>query len=197
MDKFELLFQNICKDRNCPIMLNVFPKLQELAFTDALTKLYNRNYLWAKTDLFFILAQRYKAPVSCFMIDIDNLKETNDKYGHLNGDIVLSEISNQVKKLTRKSDIVVRFGGDEILVLLFKMEKKNAIKLAEKLRVSIESLDIKIDKSTIIKQTISIGVFTVERKRLDNPTILDYIIDNADKLVYKAKENGKNRIESN
>jgi diguanylate cyclase (GGDEF)-like protein len=196
-DKFDLLFSNICIDRECPIKKNIYQRLQELVFIDPLTNLNNRNYLWAKSDIFISLAQRYKEPISCFIVDFDNFKTINDQYGHLVGDKVLKDVSQIIKGKVRVSDIIVRFGGDEILFLLFKMNKKNALKMAEKIRETVEKLDIVIEKSIAVKTTISIGVYTLCLKEQKKLQTLDEIINEADKLLYVAKKNGKNRVEHN
>jgi diguanylate cyclase (GGDEF)-like protein len=135
-------------------------------------------------------------PISCFMIDFDNFKLLNDKYGHTTGDIVLKNICKLLKNFFRSSDLVIRFGGEEVLILLYNVEKKNAILLADKVRNAVEINIVKCEGFDI-SITISIGVASAINF-VDTPqTVVNRLIDEADKCLYKAKANGKNRVEYN
>lgn len=172
----------------------VYSKVHEFSLTDSLTGLYNRRYLWEKIGEFLSLSAKQKTPISCLMIDFDDFKYINDKYGHIEGDKVLKKACLCIRESFRKTDIIIRFGGEEILVFLFNVNSDNAIKLADKLRNEIENLIIISDLSESIKVTVSIGISTLNQINLSDPHIIDKMIEDADNFMYQAKNNGKNRI---
>jgi diguanylate cyclase (GGDEF)-like protein len=121
------------------------------------------------------------------MIDIDHFKEVNDKHGHKVGDKVLVEFANVIKENLRGSDIYARWGGEEFIVLMPETKIEQALKVAERLRKSVENYNF----SEISKLTISIGV--VQKPPLEMK--IDEVIIRADNALYKAKNNGRNRVE--
>lgn len=161
-------------------------ELEKLATVDKLTSIYNRY----KTDLSLEeqieIAKRYKRPLSIIFFDIDHFKNINDMYGHRQGDEVLKELSRFISNHLRKSDIFGRWGGEEFLIILPETPKNEAIKLAEKLREHIQ----KHDFGKIGQLTCSFGVTTL--KEGDNS---ETVILRVDKKLYKAKQNGRNRVE--
>jgi diguanylate cyclase (GGDEF)-like protein len=158
---------------------------KQKSFTNNLTGLYNRNYLQHIMD--FIDLKQYIIA----LIDIDNLRNINDTYGHAIGDKVLKSVANAIKKLTRKEDILIRYGGEEFL-LLAKVNRKQDIQamlnLFERIRSNIEKLKIPITDKDYVKITISIGVYLNTNKDKN-------AIKKADIALYKAKSKGRNRIE--
>ncbi len=162
-------------------------KVEELAITDRLTQLYNRIHL----DLILLQSihnsTRYGLELSIIIIDIDKFKSVNDTYGHQVGDSVLKETAAILKKHVRKSDTLGRWGGEEFLVILPNTDINGAILLAEKLRVKLEEFDF----STIGTKTGSFGVSCFKKDDTENT-----ILERADKALYKAKANGRNRVES-
>lgn len=172
----------------------IYHKVHEYALTDSLTGLHNRRYLWEKVGEFINLAHRQKVPISCLMIDFDDFKLVNDKYGHLEGDRVIKKVSQAIKNHFRKTDIVIRFGGEEILVLLFNVSAENAGKIAEVLRSSIEDIMIVADNGDRIIITLSIGISSMDKVNPSKPNLIDILIEEADKKMYLAKENGKNKV---
>lgn len=159
---------------------------REDALLDPLTKLYNRRFY----NIFILQetsrVKRYNRDLSAMLLDIDHFKSINDNYGHNEGDEVLKKISNLIKINSRVSDIPVRWGGEEILVLLPETGLNSAIGKAEELRELIEQSKFIPDK----KITVSIGVSEYKPYGGD-------IIDEADKALYRAKESGRNRVEFN
>jgi diguanylate cyclase (GGDEF)-like protein len=129
------------------------------------------------------LSRRNKTPISLCMIDIDNFKKINDKYGHGVGDNVLKTFAKEVKKILRKSDIIIRFGGEEFLVVLPNTNIDNAEILANKICTHFNNLNKEVHF------TVSIGI--AEYK---NNNSIDDLISEADKCLYLAKENGKNQV---
>jgi|GEM_PF-2088222 len=168
--------------------------VQEYSFTDSLTNLYNRRYLWNKIGDFIDLAIKEKVPISCLIIDFDDFKKINDDYGHIEGDKFLKSSCDVIKSFFKAQDIVIRFGGEEILAILFNANKIKAINTAERLRKKIEDHKITSEYGNIIKSTISIGISSLNTISLNKPHILDKMIMEADKYMYQAKTKGKNMI---
>jgi diguanylate cyclase (GGDEF)-like protein len=157
-------------------------KEKELISKDYLTNLYNRRYFYEIIENFMSLSKRNKTPISLCMIDIDNFKNINDKYGHGVGDDVLRTFAREVKKTIRDSDIVVRFGGEEFLLLLPNTGINNAEVLANKICTHFNDL------SSEVHFTVSIGISEYKKNKS-----IDALINEADKCLYKAKEKGKNQ----
>lgn len=158
-------------------------KLKELTEKDSLTGIYNRRYLYQAAKVIRSLNKRENRRASLAMLDIDNFKSINDTYGHNKGDKVLRSFASVVAEQIRESDIFVRYGGEEFILLLPNTSVDQAMYLLEKIRVAIES-------SEIIKErvvTVSIGVSEFEGTT-------DESIHRADSAMYRAKTTGKNRV---
>jgi len=168
-------------------------QLQHQANTDVLTGLFNRRYFNEFLEYEYHRCAREKQPLSILMCDIDNFKSYNDQYGHLEGDNCLQQVAKVFNGVFHRSvDIVARYGGEEFVVILSNTNTTEAQKLAEKLRKTVESLQIEHEgngKNQIV--TISIGgnsVIPVADKRGD------VITQDADIALYQAKENGRNQV---
>jgi len=164
-------------------------ELKDLSMKDKLTNSYNRRYL----DLFIKKnipqALRSNIPYSLMMVDIDYFKMVNDTYGHDAGDIVIRELVNTIDRNIRGSDVIIRFGGEEFLVLLYNCTKNNARNLAQKIREDFKNQDINLG-SVKINKTVSIGIS-------EFPEDTNYFwqsIKFADMALYRAKENGRDRV---
>jgi len=164
-------------------------ELREQAHKDQLTSLYNRRHFAEIKENLFSISQRGKNPLSILIIDIDNFKTINDTYGHNTGDLVIKTLSNIFINTIRKSDIAIRYGGEEFLILLTNTNLENAHVLAEKLRKNVENTHIKILNSKKLNFTISLGLSMV---RQDDKSI-ELSIEKADKGLYIAKNSGKNK----
>lgn len=170
--------------------LNVEIKLaKEEANIDFLTSLYNRRSFDRSLNDLIENFYKNRYPFTLILLDVDNFKSINDKYGHLVGDRVLKEIASILRLFLRANTIIARTGGEEFGIILPGVTLENAIKVAERIRNIIENREIKIDKHTL-KVTVSIGV--TEVKQNDN---IYSIYERVDKALYKAKNNGKNRVE--
>jgi diguanylate cyclase (GGDEF)-like protein len=170
-------------------LYNTAHHLEEIAYIDYLTKVDNRRSFFEKAAKMIGLARRNHFIISILMVDIDFFKNINDSYGHEAGDEVLKVVSQKISKTIRESDLVGRIGGEEFAVLLVNCNKENLIKVAEKIRKVIEEtiVDYKGNKINI---TISIGAYvSKENEHLED------MLQKADELLYKAKENGRNRVE--
>lgn len=165
-------------------------KLASLAVTDALTGVYNHRYFQEQLNNELLRAHRYGGGLSLIIFDIDHFKQYNDRYGHLEGDRVLRQVADVARNSTRKVDRVCRYGGDEFVVILPATHARGARSVAEKIREGVEALDISVkDSEQSLKVTISGGVASYS-EGIDR----EGLIATADKLLYKAKTDGGNKI---
>jgi two-component system, cell cycle response regulator len=170
---------------------NLQDELKELATKDGLTGLYNYTLLVELSEKEIAKQQRSNMDISFAMIDIDFFKKINDTYGHIFGNSVLKGLSNILVNSVRKGDIVARYGGDEFCLVLPETNIQDAFQLCERIRKKIETLNFNIGNETV-KITGSMGVFLKDyRNNID----LSEIIQKVDKNLYKAKNNGRNRVE--
>ncbi len=164
--------------------------LQQQSYIDQLTGLYNRRFLEEIADKLSAQVKRRGTSLGILMIDIDYFKQVNDKYGHDVGDRVLKEIAQVVKSNVREADYVIRFGGEEILVLLVDIREGTAEKVAEKIRRAVEGKVIEVSGG-VLKKTVSIGVSEFPK---DCEGKFWQCIKFADVALYRAKEEGRNRV---
>ncbi len=166
-------------------------RLEELSNTDDLTKLYNRRYFMELMELEFQRAQRYESNMSFVMIDIDNFKSFNDNYGHLLGDRILYEVAQLLRETLRVHDIVGRYGGEEFGMLMPETDDKGALVVAERYRKRVEEF-VLFEGDKELRITISLGVAGYPHPEINT---VDDLIRLADNALYKAKANGRNRVE--
>lgn len=162
-------------------------KNEMLAATDGLTGLYNRHRLAQEIDGILAEADHCNVPISLIMLDIDNFKNVNDKYGHLVGDEVLKEISQIVKRLIRKADKLFRVGGEEFLILLPRTDIVEVAEVAEKIRKILEEKRL----LHVGQVTVSLGV----AERYKGEPFQEALM-RADDNLYQAKKHGRNRVVS-
>jgi diguanylate cyclase (GGDEF)-like protein len=167
-----------------------YEKLQELAQTDPLTKLYNRRYFQDISKNILNLSKREQEPLSIVMVDIDKFKRINDTYGHQIGDEVIVSLANILQNSKRESDIVCRYGGEEFVILLPNTAVDGALDFAEKLREKVESNRL-ILKDLEVNFTVSLGVSAV---RLDRESNIERALNRADEALYESKNSGRNRV---
>ncbi len=168
---------------------NYQQNLFRAANIDALTQLYNKKYFVDVLSKEFSFSRRNKNPLSLMMIDIDFFKKVNDTYGHVAGDHVLKTLGQALLKQLRMENIACRYGGEEFAVILRNVSADHALTIAERLRIGVEAEKV-IFKETPIGITISIGIATFEN---DNFNTMEDLLLAADKHLYEAKENGRNR----
>ncbi|NLE01752.1 MAG: GGDEF domain-containing protein [Fibrobacter sp.] len=167
-------------------------KTTRLASTDALTKLYNRTFFESVFNVYIDDTRNNKQQMSLLLIDIDHFKNVNDSYGHLVGDQVISRVAQAIKTNVRNTDIAVRYGGDEILVVLPSTDRKVALKIAEDVSKAIKQSKIAVIENGIevtVGVTVSIGCTVLSSD--DDPVSL---FERADGCLYQAKEAGRDRI---
>lgn len=163
--------------------------LKESAFKDALTGLYNRRFLEESFENLVAGVLRRGTALGLLMCDLDFFKQTNDVYGHDVGDMVLKEAASNIRKSVRTSDLVIRFGGEEFLVLLIDTKPGDSFEVAEKIREKIEESKVKI-AGGFIQKTISVGVSEFPTDTQNFWEAIKF----ADVALYKAKERGRNRV---
>lgn len=168
--------------------------LEQENITDALTGIYNRRYLDRRLTEEVKRTHRYGFPLSVLLLDIDHFKLLNDSFGHSFGDIVLRSVSQTVVQSARITDVVARYGGEEILVIATDTAVPDAVILAERLREAIESIDLnKLDEGSVGESrtvTVSIGVAGMSDDNSDDESLMEQV----DKALYQAKQEGRNRV---
>ncbi len=168
-------------------------KLQELSITDGLTGAYNHRYFYGKLSEELSRAQRYGRPLSVIMTDIDHFKRYNDAHGHMEGDNVLKGVASCIRENVRGQDMVARYGGEEFSVILPETGKKEAAATAERIRQCMLAQPFpNEDTQPGGSLTISLGVSSFPDDAEDPKDLMK----KADDALYRAKENGKNRVEA-
>jgi diguanylate cyclase (GGDEF)-like protein len=158
--------------------------LEKATITDPLTGLYNRLYFENQINYLQEKYKRTNTPFGVFLFDIDNFKKINDTYGHQTGDEVLKKLAKIIKQKTRKTDIACRYGGEEFIIIFPDTKLDKIRKIAERIREAIEN-EIQVGEKPV---TISGGVGEYQ----GGP--IHIFLSEVDKALYRAKENGKNRI---
>jgi diguanylate cyclase len=174
--------------RNIDLERESLEKIKVKVYRDSLTGLYLREYLQVKLKENLYYMERYGRIFSLFMIDVDDFKDINDKFGHQIGDNVLWQIGNLIKKNIRSSDIPVRYGGDEFVILMPETDINSAKKVAEKFTDKMSKVIFK-KKDEEFKVTFSIGLTCVRKD-----DTLDSIMERVDAALYSSKRSGKNSI---
>jgi diguanylate cyclase (GGDEF)-like protein len=165
-------------------------KAEEEARRDPLTALYTRREFDQRIVTEFERAKRYQRNLAVLMVDVDNFKNVNDTHGHQWGDRVLQTIADQLRLRTRLSDIVCRFGGEEFVILLPETALKESLAVADRIREEIKQQTFQPETGAFTV-TVSIGVSSTSTKDYSN---FDDLLFDADRMLYVAKNNGKDRI---
>ena len=166
--------------------------LLELSNTDHLTGLFNRRYLMDALDKEVQRSLRKGGNLSLIILDIDHFKKVNDQYGHLQGDIVLQKVAVQLQKELRAYDTAARYGGEEFIAVLPDATLEEAVFVANRVRMSLQAARFSGELSQL-SLTVSIGVAMFSKQ---NCTTTDGFIKLADDALYRAKSNGRNRVEA-
>jgi diguanylate cyclase (GGDEF)-like protein len=171
-----------------------FSRIEHENIMDHLTGVHNRRYLDERITSEAIRAHKYDMPLSMMMIDIDHFKAVNDRYGHQIGDRVLKSLCELLIKESRVTDVVARYGGEEIVILTIQTNISDTFNVAEKLCKTIETfIMVPVDKSEHredIRITVSIGVAGIDQQGFDSQAM----IKKADMALYQAKSEGRNRV---
>jgi diguanylate cyclase (GGDEF)-like protein len=168
----------------------VLEESQNQAMTDVLTGLYNRRGLFELGHFEFNKAQELNRPFSAIMIDIDHFKQVNDTYGHEVGDIVLKAMAKRCKSCIKETDIIGRYGGEEIVILLPEVGLDVASSIADRVLHAIASKPMSLAESYELDVTASLGVASTDT----NTSTLEVLLNRADQAMYIAKHNGRNQV---
>ncbi len=190
LEELTLRLKRVLKERELTKeRIRMMEKLQKLAITDGLTKLYNSRSFYSQLELEVDRFNRYQHPLSLLLLDIDRFKEYNDTYGHLEGDKVLVRFSQIIKSCLRANDTAYRYGGEEFTVILPETGGVKAKTVAQRIRSALETEKFSPENGKDVRITISIGVTEYHPKEE-----LSSFIQRADKAMYHSKQNGRNRV---
>jgi diguanylate cyclase (GGDEF)-like protein len=170
--------------------VHMLDKLKRLSITDGLTKLYNSRYFYNQIRAEIDRTSRYQRPLSLLLLDIDQFKEYNDSYGHLEGDKVLISMGGVIKSCLRKMDSAYRYGGEEFTVILPETEGDEAATVAERIR-SMVAEDRFYPQGDDDPRTITISIGVTEYVPDEEVAIF---VQRADKAMYLSKQSGRNRV---
>jgi diguanylate cyclase (GGDEF)-like protein len=171
--------------------LAISDKMNSLIIRDGLTGLFNKRYAHQRLDEEFYRSKRYDHPLSLMMVDLDNFKALNDRFGHAVGDHLLRYFSQVITDTIRPSDIAARYGGEEFLIILPETQKEEAQTVADRLLKRISLYPFRVDsRKEDVPFTISIGVTAFP----DHGESAEDLVVLADQALYQAKKNGKNKV---
>ena len=171
------------------VEINIFEKTAQSSQIDSLTDLYNRRFFDEELSKEIARANRHNTLLSILFLDIDDFKKINDTFGHLAGDRVLQAVADIMSREKRLEDVAARYGGEEFVVVSPETSKANSLILAERIRCSVEQLQLDYEGNTI-RLTISGGLASYPIDASDSLTLIKY----ADNALYRAKASGKNNI---
>lgn len=164
-------------------------RLQTLAITDDLTGCYNRRHFWERSEQEWARAHRHGLPLAVLLIDVDDFKRINDAHGHHAGDLMLQTLARACDASLRSTDVLARYGGEELAVLLPQTSLSGALAMAERIRAALQH--VRIDwQGQQVGATVSIGVAAMHASHAD----LKAMIHDADVALYEAKRAGRNRV---
>ena len=175
------------KIENCQL----YKRIEQMSITDSLTNLYNRQFLDSRLSKEFARVLRTHESFTIIMADIDFFKKINDTHGHQKGDWVLKQFSNILLSCIREADFASRYGGEEFVITLPTTNLKGGIKLAEKIRSTVEK-SLTLDEGDNRRPvTVSLGVASLQNSNYKNP---DELLKAADDALYRAKQSGRNQV---
>jgi len=167
-------------------------QLEQLSSRDGLTGIFNRSHFATTLEAAFSHAHRYHRPLSIALIDVDRFKDLNDSFGHPAGDVVLAEVADRFSRSIRRSDYLARYGGEEFVVLLPETDLDEAVKFGEKLRAVVDGAPIPVGEGLEVHATVSVGTASYTHTQFGSPSEM---VVAADQALYRAKRNGRNRVE--
>jgi diguanylate cyclase (GGDEF)-like protein len=170
--------------------IRLFEETKRLSITDGLTGLYNSRYFYRYLELEIARTRRYGRSFSLILFDIDDFKRFNDTYGHQAGDEALQALARVLQSVSRESDTVVRYGGEEFIIILPNTSEEEAIALANRILQSVQKTKIKISAAAKVNITLSGGIASYPLNAVSAKALLNA----ADNAMYAAKSAGKNTI---
>lgn len=196
IDRHEMLARvktQIKRKRHADLLRTRLEESVEFAITDALTGLHNRRYMEGHLRTLVTESVSAGRPLSVLVADIDHFKRINDTYGHDAGDHVLREFANRFRRNTRGVDLACRFGGEEFVTIMPDTALERAYQVAERLRACIAAEPFRVNSTTMLSITTSVGLSMIESSA-DTPETL---FKRADTALYAAKRDGRNRVVAN
>ena len=167
----------------------LYQQVESLAVTDALTGLFVRSHFLARAQEELARSARHGLSCALLMVDLDRFKDKNDQYGHLVGDVVLKDVARLLQRNLREIDLIARFGGEELILLLIETSAEQAMPITERLRQLVEVHPVRA-YDELLTQTVSIGLAGFP----DDARSLEALIERADQALYAAKHAGRNRV---
>lgn len=167
----------------------LYKKVQEISITDSLTGISIRRHFLERFTEEIRRSMRHKSNLSLLMLDLDHFKESNDRFGHLVGDVILKEVADILRSNLREIDIIGRYGGEEFAIVLAGIGRNGAFQVAGRIRENIENMVFKA-YDEVVSTTVSIGVSVFPDDGVD----VESLIESADRALYNAKESGRNRV---
>lgn len=168
-------------------------QLEELSMRDGLTGVFNRRHFGTALSQAFDHSSRYGRPLSVAIIDVDGFKNINDSLGHHAGDVVLTELAKRFSRSMRAADYLARYGGEEFVVLLPEAQLYDALTFAEKMRQAVAATPVKVADGLEVPVTVSVGIASLPYSAFTSGSEM---IAAADRALYRAKRNGRNRVEA-
>jgi two-component system, cell cycle response regulator len=166
-------------------------QMLQSALRDGATKLFNKRYFLDRLDGELKFALRHTSALSVLMVDVDHFKQINDRFGHIAGDAVLANVAQAIARSVRNEDVVARFGGDEIGIILRAIEVDQALVLAERLRRLVETVVTMADDQSPMRVTVSVGIAGIPAQQVET---VSELLNVADQALYRAKHSGRNRV---
>jgi diguanylate cyclase (GGDEF)-like protein len=190
LEELLLRLKRVLKERELTNeRIRMMEKLQKLAITDGLTRLYNSRSFYSQLELEVDRFNRYQHPLTLLLLDIDHFKDYNDKYGHLEGDKVLVRFSQIIRSCLRTNDSAYRYGGEEFTVILPETAGEEARTVAQRIRAALEAEPFSPEDGEEVTVTISIGLTEYHAKEE-----LSTFIQRADQAMYCSKRSGRNKV---
>jgi diguanylate cyclase (GGDEF)-like protein len=171
-------------------VVELHENLRKMSITDGLTGLTNHREFYNQLRKELERARRYRHTVSLLIIDVDDFKKYNDRFGHLAGDLALKKIADLLRFCARATDIVARYGGEEFAVILPESSASGSLMLAERIKTEVANHNFLPQVSGEVHLTVSIGIYTAEEGAVTEDQLVGY----ADEAAYSAKNTGKNRV---
>ncbi len=169
----------------------LYRDMEELAMFDSLTGLPNRRSIMSQLETEFERAQRYQRSLTVLSVDVDTFKQINDVHGHPSGDKALGAVAQAIRDATRRVDISGRLGGDEFIIGLPETDQERALIVAERLRKACARIEFKDERGAEFRLSISVGIASLPETEAAD---LDEFLAAVDQALYRAKDDGRNRI---
>jgi diguanylate cyclase (GGDEF)-like protein len=171
-------------------VVSLYDSMKIMAVTDGLTGLFNHREFYQSLRRELERARRYRHTLSLLMIDVDDFKQFNDRFGHPTGDFALRKIGELLRKCARTTDIIARYGGEEFAVILPESTPGGALMVAERIKLEVAEHNFIQNASDPVHLTVSIGIYSSEGGEVSE----DQMVSLADEASYVAKKSGKNRV---